>query len=178
MESKFEKWLDKRGKDIKQLWIDRASDCAGQCESPMEKLFYIEWVYQTDDRDSYDNIYVMPQFKIDNYRVDFLIYTNTDKYWMSKEFSYPQYNKKNSLIIEIDSYLWHGSTPEQFAKEKERERYLQKNGWIMHRYSGSEIYKNVEKCVEEELEYIVNIETEILTQELNKIEKEGIYDSK
>ena len=48
----------------------------------------------------------------------------------------------------------------------------------MHRYSGSEIYKNVEKCVEEELEYIVNIETEILTQELNKIEKEGIYDSK
>lgn len=116
--------------------------------------------------------------EIDNYRVDFLIYTNTDKYWMSKEFSYPQYNKKNSLIIEIDSYLWHGSTPEQFAKEKERERYLQKNGWIMHRYSGSEIYKNVEKCVEEELEYIVNIETEILTQELNKIEKEGIYDSK
>jgi hypothetical protein len=158
---KIDKWLEKRGEDIKDEWTIATQERINLCESPIEKLFYIECLYQTENWSDYENIFIMPQYKIANYRVDFMFYISFGKDWMTEEHSYPQHNKNRSLIIELDSYLWHGSNPEQFAKEKERERHLQKEGWTIHRYSGREIYRDVEKCVEEVLDYIRFIETNI-----------------
>jgi len=154
MESKVEKWLDKRGQDIKEEWKDLTYDYLLQCESPIEKLFLIEWYYQNDNSycggDSKEYI-ITPQWKIGNYRVDFLVCLD--------DGSIDPYNKKdNCLIIELDSYLWHGTKPGQFTKEKERERYLKKEGWDIIRFSGREIYRNVEKYVFETMEYILTKE--------------------
>ena len=71
----------------------------------------------------------------------------------------------------MDSYLWHGSEPKQFDKEKKRERELQKKGYNLMRFSGREIYRNVEKCVGEVLDFLSDIETKILLKELEEYEK-------
>lgn len=62
--------------------------------------------------------------------------------------------KNDLLLIELDSYLWHGSTPEQYTKEKERERVLFNEGYKVMRFSGREIYKDVEKCINEVIGYL------------------------
>ena len=157
MENKVEEWLEKRGQDIKEEWKELTEDYLSRCESPIEKLFFIEWKYQNEAHCYHEYFYVMPQYKIDNYRVDFLVYFNTDNEWMDKQDGYPEYHKDKALIIELDSHLWHGLKPEQFTKEKERERELQKKDWHIMRFSGREIYRNVEKCVDEVVEYFGKI---------------------
>jgi very-short-patch-repair endonuclease len=161
MENKIDKWLEKRGEDIKDEWIIRTQERIKRCESPIERLFFLECLYQTEFWSDYENIFIMPQYQVDNFRVDFFFYIDLD----NKHF--PN-NKESNLIVEIDSYLWHGSNPEQFAKEKERERCLQKEGYQILRYSGKEIYRNVQKCVEEVLDHLLNIETKILEKEFKE----------
>jgi very-short-patch-repair endonuclease len=76
------------------------------------------------------NILIEPQFKIENYRVDFLL-------------TYEKENKLSRLIIECDGHEFHEKTKEQVARDKKRERFLQDCGYRIHRYSGSEIFKDV-----------------------------------
>lgn len=66
---------------------------------------------------------------IDKYRVDFLI---------------P--NKK--IIIELYGYEYHNSK-QKITKDAERERHLQGLGYQVIRFTGSEIFKDVKKCVNE-----------------------------
>ena len=142
MKNKVEKWLEKRGQDIKKEWMDDIEYIMPKCESPLEKLFLIEWKYQSNNFYSGGKLkefFIIPQYKINNYRIDFFICLDNG---MIEPYKY----KENCLIIEIDSYLWHGAKPEQFAKEKERERCLQKEGYRIMRFSGREIYRDVEKC--------------------------------
>lgn len=157
MEKKVEDWLEKRGQDIKEEWKDMIGDKSLSCESPIEKLFLIEFEYRIKSEPYEEYYWIMPQYKINNYRVDFLIYYH---YFSTRNMvdEYPEQNKDKCLIVETDSHLWHGSTPEQFTKEKERERILKKDGWDIMRFSGREIYRNVEKCVEEAIEYFSEIE--------------------
>ena len=151
MKSEVEKWLEKRGQGIKEEWTDNSEDMISLCESPLEKLFLIEWYYQNynfySDGDLKDYL-IVPQYKINNYRIDFFI-------CLDNGVIDPYRYKENCLIIEIDSYLWHGEEPEQFAKEKERERELQKEGYKLMRFSGREIYRDVEKCVNEVANYFI-----------------------
>ena len=143
MESKAGKWLEERAQEIGNIWegyvFAKIRNC--ECESPIEELFLVEWYFQNE---IYDTGYsIKSQYKINDYRVDFMISTP---------------HKENILIVELDSYLWHGSKPEQFAKEKERERELRREGWDIIRFSGREIYKDVINCVYELIEYLENME--------------------
>ena len=160
MEGKIEKLLEKRSQNIGEEWKEMTGDKMALCESPIEKLFFIEWEYQIKAEPYEEYYWIMPQYKINNYRVDFLIYYHYFSKWI-KESKYPEHNKNKSLIVELDSFLWHGSKPEQFAKEKERERELKKENWNMMRFSGREIYRNAEKCVEEVFEYFSKITREM-----------------
>jgi len=172
MESKVEEWLKKRSQDIKEEWKNLTGDRLSLCDSPIEKLFLVEWEFATVFASDFENLYLIPQYKIGNYRVDFLVYYIPPNILPIKEKDYLLNNKKTSLIIELDSYLWHGSDPEQFAKEKERERELKKEGWNIMRFSGREIYRNVEKCIYEVLDYLMDIKYgDFLKRELEQLEK-------
>lgn len=63
------------------------------------------------------------------YRVDFLL-------------------KDARLIIELDGHDYH-STKEQLAKDASRQRYLIRAGYTVMRFTGSEIFKDVQACVRE-----------------------------
>jgi len=84
------------------------------------------------------NILIEPQFQIENYRVDFLL-------------TYEKENKLSRLIIECDGHEFHEKTKEQAARDKKRERFLQDCGYKIHRYSGSEIFKDVFEAANEAL---------------------------
>jgi len=158
MENKIEKWLEKRGQDAKEIFKDITKWRMQKCESPIEELFFIEWEYQMREEncqpEGFSKFYIIPQYEVNRkYRVDFLISYISENDWFSYKENYNNIKDK-ILIIELDSYLWHGSDPAQFTKEKERERELKKEGWDMMRFSGREIYNNVEKCVEEVIRYL------------------------
>ena len=165
MEDKVEKWLEKRSQDIKEEWKESMYEGIGHYNlTPIESLFYITWeskkIVEYDElvlyyHEKWKYILMYPQKEIQikdkRYKVDFLILMKDLRNWDAPEI------KEDMLIVELDSYLWHGSNPEQFTKEKERERILQKEGYNVITFSGREIWRNVERCVDETIQYIINM---------------------
>ncbi|MGG1598507.1 endonuclease domain-containing protein [Cohnella massiliensis] len=90
------------------------------------------------------NISIMPQERIERYRVDFLIrYEPLHASGLIK-----------NLVIECDGHEWHEKTKEQAQKDKERDRALTKLGYTVLRYTGSEIvddpwkiYRDIEELL-------------------------------
>jgi hypothetical protein len=162
--SKVKKYLVKRSQEVADDWSSSCEETIGhyKIESPIEQLFLIEFSYQQNGfnavPDGFPKLYIMPQYEIstkegEKYRVDFLIYCTDNDMWMTKEETYPQYQKEKVLLVELDSFLWHGQTPEQFEKEKKRERDLMNEGYKIMRFSGREIVRDVEKFVGESINY-------------------------
>lgn len=88
-------------------------------ESPVEQLFWDCAMVR---------IYgIVPQYEVGNYRVDFAV---LDK----------------NIAIEIDGHDYH-KTKEQRTNDAERERNLELLGWKVIRFTGSEIFKDTEGCV-------------------------------
>lgn len=92
-----------------------------KCKSPIEKimcslLFQLEICFE-------------PQAKIEQYTVDFLIDNSTR-------------DKTRYIIIECDGHEFHEKTKDQAKHDKERDRFLQVNGYQVYRFTGSEIFNN------------------------------------
>jgi len=150
---KAEELLEQRGNELKNFWETGVATevMTAEIKSPIEQLFMIEWYYQTNPYKAvryHSDYLICPQFEIKvgkrKYKVDFLVIRSKNPSLLRKD---------ECIIVELDSHIWHGSTPDQFAKEKERERELAKTGYRILRFSGREIIENVEKCVEEVIDY-------------------------
>jgi very-short-patch-repair endonuclease len=125
------------------------------CESPIERLmaiglFDLENSYRiiaTSERLNFCIGSIVNQYPIKigekNYKVDFII--NTLDCSTQKQLSF---------IIECDGHDFHEKTSEQVRKDKERERNFIKNGYILIRFSGSEIFKDYTKCASEAFDII------------------------
>lgn len=82
----------------------------------------------------------IPQFKIDNYRVDFMIpITITVKSMVIT----------HNIVIECDGYEYHYSTPEIILKDKKRQKDIEKQGYKVLRFLGKEIVNNADSCMSE-----------------------------
>ncbi len=125
-------------------------------ESPIEQLLYIALKTLVDINMDFadplfidgklflDGVNIYPQFKIGKYRVDFKIsyYSNHQK----KEH-------QKSIIVECDSQQFHDRTEPERRYEKKRDRDIQKLGYKVFRFTGSEIVKNPFEVAAEILEY-------------------------
>lgn len=100
------------------------------CESPIERLF---WATGYNHLSRYGHF--KPQAKIGPYRVDFTL-TNIPGVVLLK------------MVIELDGQDFH-STPEQRDYDTKRERYLQRGGWQVVRFTGSQINGNCMACISE-----------------------------
>ena len=76
--------------------------------------------------------------EIGNYRVDFELINHKDK----------------KIIVECDGHEFHQKSKQQVEKDNQRERDLKKLGYEVVRFSGSEIFKDAEKCVEDLLDIL------------------------
>jgi very-short-patch-repair endonuclease len=122
-----------------------------KCESPIERILVAEfvrpWTGQAFDMrcdvlappsgsieyveaPPLEGVYLWPQIKIGQYRVDFV----AGVYRPGKPTSY--------AIVECDGHDFHEKTKEQAQRDKARDRYLAAQGYRVLRYTGSEIYRN------------------------------------
>ena len=60
----------------------------------------------------------------------------------------------NKIIVECDGHEFHQKSKQQVEKDNQRERDLKKLGYEVVRFSGSEIFKDAEKCVEDLLDIL------------------------
>ena len=81
---------------------------------------------------------LVPQVEIGNYRVDFELINHKDK----------------KIIVECDGHEFHQKSKQQVEKDNQRERDLKKLGYEVVRFSGSEIFKDAEKCVKDLLDIL------------------------
>jgi very-short-patch-repair endonuclease len=87
---------------------------------------------------------IWPQYVIGPYRVDFALFRNPDA-------------PRLKIAIEIDGHDSH-KTKAQRDYDSERERYLQRNGWTVVRFTGVQVYRDSPACVRE----TVQITNEVL----------------
>lgn len=100
-------------------------------ESPIEEMFWkAATEINTNTIDNYPRSMIPGityQVPIKNYRVDFAI-------------------PHIKMVIEIDGHDYH-KTKTQRTKDAKRERDLKELGWYVIRFTGSEIYKDVNECI-------------------------------
>lgn len=112
----------------KTMSLDHSVDIVSSLiKSPIEMMFFKE-LYR---RHGMLPVEWTLQSKIGNYRVDFSFESNGTK-----------------IVVELDGHDYH-KTKEQRTIDAKRDRYLTGNGWQVFRFTGSEIFSDVKKCVDE-----------------------------
>ena len=111
--------------------------------SPIEQIFLMEWrLLRVDER---YGLKIRPQGALTvngtTYKIDFVVETP---------------NGEMKLAIELDGHDFHEKTKEQAARDRQRERTIVKQGYTIFRFTGSEVFRNPRKCVEEVIEMIAS----------------------
>lgn len=65
---------------------------------------------------------------------------------------------KAKIAIEIDGHAFHEKTPQQAMRDRARERTIVRHGYTIFRFTGSEVFRNPRKCVEEVVSLIERTE--------------------
>jgi len=57
--------------------------------------------------------------------------------------------QEQKLVVECDGYKWHKQDKEQIERDIERDKYLARKGWRVLHFSGVQIRRNIEGCINE-----------------------------
>lgn len=133
-------------------------ECAA---SPIEKIFYTavctiletNYPYQEiagqlllgNRRDVWiePGIEIIPQKEIGPYRVDFVLSYRGDCQLKDTEHlrTVPEKPFKE-IVVELDGHAFHDRNARQRSYEKKRDRFLQKRGYEVFHYTGSDVVAN------------------------------------
>jgi very-short-patch-repair endonuclease len=102
-----------------------------KCESPIEERLLLH-VLGACHGLAFD---VDTQTNVGPYRIDMTVVFGTTR-----------------LAVECDGHDFHERTKEQAARDKARDRYLVSQGWIVLRFTGSEVWKDAALCAVEILD--------------------------
>lgn len=129
-------------------------------ESPIEQLilsamkcvFRVNAVLDYRRQDGVWQYQINPQFEIGRYRVDFLV-----RYFYPENIldsSSPMLTRE--VIVECDSQEFHERTESERRYEKARDRFLQKAGYKVFRFTGKEILQDALSVSSEIISYLIN----------------------
>ncbi len=128
-------FLDKADSPIEQMMLIALSDSVNFMEYKIYK--------KTGKPTQVSRYFQIPlETNRGEYRADFLIEVEIGDY-------------KRSFVIECDGHEFHEKTKEQAKKDRQRERALMEEGYIVIRFTGSEIY---DQAFERALEAMTIIE--------------------
>ncbi len=96
------------------------------------------------DAELKDGIYIHPQFKVEKYRVDFLI----------EQRGIGPDSELGPVIVELDGHDFHDKDKRQRSYEKARDRFLVKQGYRVLHFTGSDVVKDPFKVAFEALELV------------------------
>lgn len=142
-----------------------STDCTDEFQdlnikSPIEQMFYAAFkaVCITNHIDFLglcDNqkygIDIHPQYKIGKYFADFVVVGITRKNLSGER-----------VVVECDGHKFHDIDKKQRSYEKARDRFLQKQGYKIFHYTGSDINRDPVKCAAEVIAFVMNDEGEDL----------------
>lgn len=118
-----------------------------QCESPVERMFFLALQHTTNlyygDFMSYVELQREIEVKKSKYRVDFLV-----------GVGHPHYQKGVEFVIEVDGHDYHEKTKSQAARDKKRDRDLSNEVDGIIRFTGSEVYNDPLGVAEETMSII------------------------
>lgn len=163
-DAKISSMIDEASSRFKRFVSLSADTCV---ESPIEKLMYgafraheiglwdypvkvmllsgqtIEYIRAIPDNEMEPFlIYVWPQTKIGDYRVDFLTMASTYTGRLIER-------KKHFIAIECDGHDFHEKSKYQAARDKARDRFLVRDGVPVMRFTGSEVWADAMGCAGE-----------------------------
>lgn len=120
-----------------------------ECESPIEQMLAIavnNVIYKANFP------YLIEVISINNQEI---IRTEKSKYRADMCITMKYWDKIVRYVIECDGHEFHQKTKQQVEKDNIRMREMQKQGIVVIRFSGTEIYKNPYKCAYEVLDIIM-----------------------
>lgn len=125
-----------------------------RCESPIEARLGCHLLGRIT---SFTVCKLRTQERIGSYRADFVITNESlegdgpgdDEYRKMMDYAGPI-----RIVIECDGHAFHERTKDQAARDKRRDRDLQTAGWRVLRFTGSEIWADPQKRVDEVIECI------------------------
>jgi very-short-patch-repair endonuclease len=111
------------------------------CESPIEKLLFQEFnklaPFKKDVKgvvSRLGTLEIRPQFEVGRYRLDFAVQSDC---------------RSSVIAVEVDGHDFHERTKEQATRDKSRDRELVARGWQVLRFTGSEVFRDAQKCMSE-----------------------------
>jgi hypothetical protein len=156
-----------------------------RCESPIEQLFFLEMMrelhaepilvnenkphYMTHINFGFGSerfilrFYTQQNIQIatKQYRADFL-FTLERQEW---PFDPPPNDVEHlRLVVEIDGHDFHEKTREQASRDKSRDRQMISKGYTVFRFTGSDVFNNVEGVVGEIISFIDDRVQEIIDE--------------
>lgn len=93
--------------------------------------------------------YFSVQQRIGKYRVDFVLHRLIYQPTVS-----PKIYRGPHVIVECDGHDYHDRTKEQAQRDKERDRFLQGEGFAVLRFTGSELWRDAMKCAKQAERFI------------------------
>lgn len=105
-------------------------------ESPIERVMYVVLRDEFEWAITQDRAELIPQKQIGKYRVDFYFSYTSDQ------------GELVEFVIECDGHDYHERTKEQAQHDKKRDRFFTEKGYIVLRYTGSEILREPHKLTE------------------------------
>ncbi len=109
----------------------------GAPESPIEVAFWEKWLEGPQH-----DFPLIPQYQLGRYRLDFA-------------------HVKTFTAIELDGHATH-SSPDAIARDRKRQRDIERMGWHVLRFGGKEIRQDVDACVLETWELLVMRTNEVV----------------
>ncbi len=95
-------------------------------------------------------VYLQKQAQLPNWRVDYIVHFYAE--WLDNPGGGPVGWKE--LIVECDGHDFHERTKEQAAKDRARDREVQKAGFEIFRFTGSEIWKDPIGCAKQITDWV------------------------
>jgi very-short-patch-repair endonuclease len=114
-------------------------------DSPIERLMLLPLIYVKlliRVAGYNERLKIIPQHAIGTYRVDFFI-----EFWRED-------HHHRSCIIECDGHNYHERTKEQARRDKQRDRFLQAQGYTVFHFTGSELYRDLPRCGKEVMDFL------------------------
>lgn len=155
--------------------------CFARCGSPIEELFLAHLMMANDPsaittnwceypppedwqfaylgteighfstKERGQGIFVYQQMPLGKFRID---------------FGFAQPGTCIRVAVELDGHEFHERNKKQAERDKSRDRAMQEEGWVVLRFTGSEVWRNPAGCVEQVLRFFRK-ETQITQEEVD-----------